>query len=272
MITAKKFANLPTSTQIRKLIRLLTAAELSLRGEQPQQWSSGDWPLFLTHIIPLESLRSWTHELKHLSQNPWSLRDLNNLRHTLQAHLHQESADWDMLPPLIKEDSSIIDGPRPLPGKGELTGPQVCIYLDGVRSPFNVGSIFRTAWAYDCKQILLSPEVPKPDHHRVIRSSMGATNHIPWEVVEQSALLNWCKKRNFEPLALETGGTLLGNHPLPTRWLIILGSEELGVSPELLEQVKRVSIPLPGGKRSLNVGVSLGIGLAHWNQPKEFIR
>lgn len=68
--------------------------------------------------------------------------------------------------------------------------------------------------------------------------------------------------------ALEQGGTPLGSFVFPVRGVVIVGSEELGVRPELLRRADgsagRVSIPLPGAKSSLNVGVALGILLNAW--------
>lgn len=268
MITPKKFACLPPETQKRKLVRLLMAAELEVRGQPAHHWNPREWPGLLAGLSTLESLQPWASSLQNLAKDPWNLRTLNSLRHSLQAHLHTEAAEWDLLPPLEGDGVSALDKDSTTPTSSSssknLTDPQISIYLDGIRSPFNVGSIFRTAWAFGCETILLAPEVPRPDHQRVIRTSMGATAYLPWEVVEQTNLLAWCRDHNYVPRALETGGPRLDQVQLPHRWMVILGSEELGVSPRLLDLVERVTIPLPGRKASLNVGVSLGIGLAHW--------
>ncbi len=49
-----------------------------------------------------------------------------------------------------------------------------------------------------------------------------------------------------------------------------MGSEELGLSPEALRladaSAGRVSIPLAGAKRSLNVSVAFGILMHAWQQ------
>jgi TrmH family RNA methyltransferase len=54
---------------------------------------------------------------------------------------------------------------------------------------------------------------------------------------------------------------------------MIVGSEELGVSPEALRKADaslgRVSIPTIGAKGSLNVAVAFGIAMQSWLQ---FIR
>ena len=48
--------------------------------------------------------------------------------------------------------------------------------------------------------------------------------------------------------------------------IVIIGSEELGVSPEALRRADGgcVSIPMTGLKASLNVGVAFGILMQAW--------
>jgi TrmH family RNA methyltransferase len=68
--------------------------------------------------------------------------------------------------------------------------------------------------------------------------------------------------------ALELGGTPLGQFAFPTNGVVLLGSEELGLSPEALAWAEasagRVTLPLYGHKSSLNVGVAFGIAGSAW--------
>ena len=66
--------------------------------------------------------------------------------------------------------------------------------------------------------------------------------------------------------ALETGGTDINEFEFPQKGICIIGSEELGVSPEALHRADygRVSIPMKGLKASLNVGVAFGILMQKW--------
>ena len=65
---------------------------------------------------------------------------------------------------------------------------------------------------------------------------------------------------------LETGGTPLKDFVFPRQGIVIIGSEELGVSPAALERATygRVTIPMKGMKASLNVGVAFGILMQAW--------
>jgi TrmH family RNA methyltransferase len=139
------------------------------------------------------------------------------------------------------------------------------IYIEDVRSPFNVGSLFRTAEAFGAQRILLSPRTPLPNHPRALRTSLGAVSVLPWEQVELSAL-----ESMSGVFALEVGGTSIDNFTFPRRGIVLVGSEELGLSPDALRladrQYGRVSIPLGGAKRSLNVSVAFGILMHAWHR------
>ncbi len=66
--------------------------------------------------------------------------------------------------------------------------------------------------------------------------------------------------------ALETGGTDINEFKFPKQGICIIGSEELGVSPQALARATygRVTIPMKGLKASLNVGVAFGILMQKW--------
>jgi len=178
------------------------------------------------------------------------LRALDGLRHALLREGGQSRADWDLIEPF----TGLVSGERrPLAG--------LRAYFEDIRSPFNVGSMLRTAEALGLEEAVLSPGCADPSHPRAARSSMGAASIISWR---RGGLETLDGRGPF--FALELGGTPLGEFPFPTRGVIVLGSEELGLSREALERCDygRVSIPMRGAKASLNVGVAFGIALAAW--------
>ena len=71
---------------------------------------------------------------------------------------------------------------------------------------------------------------------------------------------------NLPIFVLETGGTPLRDFVFPKEGIVIIGSEELGVSPEALAKgtYGQVTIPMKGMKASLNVGVAFGILMEAW--------
>ncbi|MDF1569872.1 MAG: TrmH family RNA methyltransferase, partial [Spirochaetaceae bacterium] len=182
------------------------------------------------------------------------LRAVNELKHGTLRGLGRNWADWDT-----------ETRPDKIAGTQHSVHPYR-VYMDGLRSPFNVGSVLRTSLAFGFEQVWASPDCAPPDHARSVRSSMGAVDRVPWKKLEIEEIDETEMGRLF---ALEVGGTPIEEFPFPESGTVVLGSEELGVSPEILKRAESeggvVSIPLPGPKTSLNVGVAFGI-LAHgWN-------
>lgn len=88
---------------------------------------------------------------------------------------------------------------------------------------------------------------------------MGAERMVELVVAEEPP------PANGELVALETGGIPVSEFSFPRRGVLMVGSEELGLSPAALERASRhVSVPLVGAKASLNVGVAVGIALSWW--------
>lgn len=186
--------------------------------------------------------------------------ELNRLRHLILAELGTEPADWD----LPRYHSPVIGG-------GDARKRLLELYLDDIRSPFNLGSIFRTAEAFGVAKILLSPDCPSPEHRRALRSSMGCTELVPWERMKKDALVGEAEKPGGRKIfALELGGSDIGSFGFPEDGIAVIGSEELGVSPAARAAAEKslglVSIPISGLKGSINVSVAFGIMMQRWSE------
>jgi len=198
-------------------------------------------------------------------------RALNDIKHILLAQTGRDQADWDFI---------CGDGRLDLQKRQVFEG--MYVYMEDIRSPFNVGAMFRTAESFGVEKIILSPFCADPGHRRAERTAMGCTGIIPWERQElfpsekqpddmQDNLRSNLQSKSLCDLpffALETGGIPLVEFPFPRRGILITGSEELGVSPRALEaadaSLGRVTIPCYGTKASLNVSVAFGIAIQAW--------
>jgi TrmH family RNA methyltransferase len=199
------------------------------------------------------------------------IRSLALIRHLLLAETGRFEADWDFIDHGGRLD---ISKRRPFPG--------MQVYLEDIRSPFNVGAMFRSAEFFGAEKIWLSPLCADPGHPRAARTAMGCTGALPWERIGETP---WdgaavsgetpamAPRRSPSPFpgplfALETGGTGLAGFPFPPRGTMIVGSEELGVSPQSLAaadtSLGRVSIPGFGLKGSLNASAAFAIAMQAW--------
>jgi len=257
MFPLARLRELAPRTRMRKIARILQGVEMDLvSGRTPDAEYLAGLLRLLEDQGPADArpaARTLAAEIASDAASAEVLRGLNTIRHDLLRALHAEPAEWDLVSP----DTGLLDrsGVRILP---------FTVYLEDIRSPFNVGSMFRTAEAFGAERILLSSRTPSPTHPRAEKTAKGASRAIPWEVAELALL-----RGRPDVFALEVGGTPLAEFDFPPRGTVLVGSEELGLSPEALEIADagrgRVSIPLAGAKRSLNVSVALGILMQAWH-------
>jgi RNA methyltransferase, TrmH family len=186
-------------------------------------------------------------------------RVLNNVHQILLAETGRYQADWDFF-----EHTGALD-----PLKRHVF-PGMQVYLEDIRSPFNVGSMFRAADSFGVEKFWLSPLCASPLHKRALRTAMGCIDVVPWEFLPHDPFNDHSALPFFQgPLfALETGGTSLADFTFPVQGILIAGSEELGVSPHALAaadaSLGRVSIPTWGAKGSLNVSSAFAIVMHAW--------
>jgi TrmH family RNA methyltransferase len=259
VITIEKLHTLPRTTRLRKIVLLLQAEELELEaGREPHReyLCSLSRMLVQDEKCGREVCSAAEACENHLNKNETEIaaqrRDINRLRHALLRYLGAEPAEWDLLKPASQDLDPAARTILPLE-----------VYLEEIRSPFNVGSIFRSCEAFAVSRILLSPGTASPLHPRAVKSARGATHVMSWRFAEVAEI-----EHQVGVFALELGGTPLEEFHFPERGVMLVGSEELGLSPEALNlagrQAGRISIPMAGAKRSLNVAVAVGIVLQAW--------
>ena len=184
------------------------------------------------------------------------LRLCNVARNLLLAIIGTFPAEWDLViaPHAAPTDENGVVRQRSF-------YPGVAVYAEDIRSPFNLGSIFRSAEAMGAEKVYISPFCTDPEQPRAIRSGMGCIETMGYTRCSLEELPS-----DVPVFALETGGTDLNEFVFPKQGICIIGSEELGVSPQALDRATygRVTIPMKGLKASLNVGVAFGILMQKW--------
>ena len=138
------------------------------------------------------------------------------------------------------------------------------LVLDNVRSTLNVGSVFRSADAFRCEEIILVGVTPAPTKE-MNKTALGATEAVAWlhfDTVEETT--QYLRKKNYELWALEQveGSEKLLEWSISkkSRVAFVLGNEVSGVSNQFLDHCTGcIEIPQYGTKHSLNVSVSSGI-------------
>lgn len=200
----------------------------------------------------------------------------NTMRHALYRKTGVQPSEWDLIAPGLRygtkqpeskspamdtESSSATDTQSDAVSPVRPFFPGIYVYVEDIRAPFNLGSIFRTAEAFGVEKLLLSEGCVSPEQPRAQRSAMGCTRFLPWEYRPLEALLP-----DIPVFALETGGVPITSFQFPQHGVVLIGSEELGLSAEALKRASAgvVSIPMKGIKASLNVAVAFGILMQYW--------
>lgn len=250
MISVRKLHAMPQDTALRRCLRQLESLERQFPFDSLERTYLNELLVWLGSVCPelqaaidIFSVQDQGQDLKYA---------LFELRSRLQSHLGMEPAEWDLYKSVPEERAGDLET--------EVNGPLagVSLYLDGIRSPFNLGSIIRSASAFGCRELLLSPLTVSEEHPRVQRSAMGC--RLAMRRMDHGELL----EQDVPIALLETGGSRIHEFsPSGQRLILVLGSEELGIHPGLLRAVPvRLSIPLYGPKASLNVGVAAGAALS----------
>jgi len=139
----------------------------------------------------------------------------------------------------------------------------IAIYLEDLRSAFNVGSILRTAEAFRLGTICFSQKTPNLENNKVRETSMGAYAHVPCKQTTDLEKL----PRPFIGLETVTHAPTVFDFSFPNRFTLILGNEETGIGQETMRQIDHcIQIPLVGWKHSLNVASAFAIAAAQIHQ------
>ena len=143
----------------------------------------------------------------------------------------------------------------------------VAIVLDNIRSAFNVGSIFRSADAFACEQIILCGITAKPPHKEINKSAIGATESVRWQYIPNVLdAVSELRSQDYTIIGIEqTDESIpLSEYDVDPhqKLAVVFGNEVEGLNKELLPLLNTcLEIKQFGTKHSLNVGVCAGIVL-----------
>ncbi|MBR5646500.1 MAG: TrmH family RNA methyltransferase [Treponema sp.] len=266
MIEPGKLFHLESGHQRRKLALTFGALERDIKGiaEKGMEYSFKEIPrseyiIKLCNVLLKDPKLSDDAALEIqslINSTPLDeLRLCNTARNHLLKIIGTFPAEWDLIIAPHNENGTTGTVLERNFYKG------LCIYAEDIRSPFNLGSIFRTAEGLGAEKVYISPFCVDPEHPRAVRSAMGCIETMGYERISLEKL-----PKSVPIFALETGGTDLNDFIFPKNGICIIGSEELGVSPQALQAATygTVTIPMKGLKASLNVGVALGILMQKW--------
>ena len=156
----------------------------------------------------------------------------------------------------------MLHGIRPQNAALEDLGESI-VMLDNITSSENVGSIARSMAALGIDSYLLPNTSPHPFNRRALRVSMGHSSYLNisiYEDIKETILL--LKRRGYRVYAAEVqeNSTPLNDVKVTQKWVLLMGHEGKGISPEILELCDEVvTIEMKEGIKSFNVSVAASI-------------
>lgn len=134
------------------------------------------------------------------------------------------------------------------------------IVLEGIQDPGNVGTIIRTAAAFNIKSVILTGACADPYNPKTIRATMGALFRQRLSVMDFGGIIDLKLK------GLRFYGASLGCDSLDIRDIklencaVAIGSEGRGLSEEILKLCDgKIIIPMAPQSESLNAAVAAAI-------------
>ncbi|MCE2955583.1 MAG: 23S rRNA (guanosine(2251)-2'-O)-methyltransferase RlmB [Flammeovirgaceae bacterium] len=147
------------------------------------------------------------------------------------------------------------------------------LIVDRVTDVRNFGALARTAECASLDGIILADKGNAPITGDAMKTSAGALSHLAvCRVADMKKTIQLLKQSGIQIVACtEKASENLYAIDMNTPIALILGSEEDGISPELLKQADRLAkIPINGKIESLNVSVAAGIAIYEAVRQKGF--
>jgi tRNA G18 (ribose-2'-O)-methylase SpoU len=233
LFTKKKFLKLEIEQRHKKIAELLRFTYEKLLLKQ-----------YAVHLFKhYYQLCTW------LSIDPIKTQDLKDIADQYHYHLKMAKVslkEHNLLPTLTS-----IDGNNKV-----FPFLENAIYLNGLRSAFNVGNIIRTTEAMRIGSVHFDEKTPFIDNEKVQKTSMGAYQLT--NCFQNSELKNL--PRPFIGLDTSKSSTSIYDFIFPKTFTLILGNEEYGISNNLLKEIDYlIEIPMLGFKNSINVASAFAI-------------
>lgn len=130
------------------------------------------------------------------------------------------------------------------------------LVLDHIQDPGNIGTILRSALAFDAGLILV--ECADTGNPKVIRSSAGSLFHAPWVTMKRNEAQEWLSQLEKPLYRFELSPEAIDVSELPDTGLVVIaGSEGQGIQFET--EAPSVKITHNEQLESLNVSVATSL-------------
>ncbi len=136
------------------------------------------------------------------------------------------------------------------------------LYLDRLQDPGNMGTIIRTADAFNIDGIIISEGSVDPYNPKVARASMGSIFRVPlYFIGDGLEELRTFKEKKFRIYSSSLEDSMdIAHVDFKSNSIVVIGNEARGIREDIYELSDQlIKIPMPGDSESLNAGVAASI-------------
>lgn len=161
------------------------------------------------------------------------------------------------IPELIMNPEELLDG--------------LCVALEFVQDPGNLGTIIRAAAWFGIRNIVCSNDCVDVYNPKVIQATMGAILHVNIYYSDLKNLVRLANETRVPVFGTLLDGESIYRHKLTGKGIILLGNESRGISDDLIPFITH-RIMIPGAGRAMPGIESLNVGMAASVVFSEFLR
>jgi len=141
---------------------------------------------------------------------------------------------------------------------------ELCLALDFIQDPGNLGTILRIADWFGIDTVICSENTVDVFNPKVVQASMGAIFRIKTGFTNLESFLSENSKNKIPVYGTFMDGNNIYTETLTTNGIIVLGNEGNGISDQIARLVnRRIAIPTfstnPNKAESLNVAIAASI-------------
>ena len=145
----------------------------------------------------------------------------------------------------------------------------LCLALDRIQDPGNLGTIIRIADWFGISTIFCSNDTVDAFSPKVVQATMGSIARVKIIYTDIRELLD-SLPADVPIYATALGGENIYRQELSTNGLLIMGNEGNGVSPEVMERANKLllipSYSTSSGIDSLNVAIATAVACAEFRR------
>jgi len=142
---------------------------------------------------------------------------------------------------------------------GAFSAKNNCLILDKISDPGNLGTIIRTAAAFNFSDVFLVNCVDAYNS-KTLRSTMGGIFYVNLYEYSTDETIKILKENNYKIFAADADGEDFENVVERQMVALAIGSEAFGVSPKILKMCdKTIAIKMENTVESLNAAISAAI-------------